>query len=111
MTKQPTTNTESELRKLLIVAFGQLFIRQEANVGNLVDKAMPLIAQHTADAVKAAQLESDRVVFKLLHKFTDELLKDHDNFSGKDNSSMIIGRYAMKIKDAVNAALQARNTQ
>lgn len=53
------------------------------------------------------QLESDRVIFKMLHKFADELIADHDNFSGRDNSSMITGRYAMKIKDAVNAELQA----
>ncbi len=60
-----------------------------------------------ADMGGVSQLESDRVIFKLLHKYAAEIIEDHSNWSGRDNVPMITGRYAMKIKDAINAELSA----
>lgn len=54
------------------------------------------------------KLTSDRDIYKLLNKLVDEVIENHDDFNAGDRSATIISRFAMKIKDSVNASIDAK---
>lgn len=115
MTANPT-NPEEQLREDIISIKADTmrtatFTLAGVLMSDEVDNLVSFITLHTNRAVAQARIESDRVIFKLLNKLVDEIIEDHDNFSSRDNSATITGRYAMKIKDAVNEQLTQQATR